>query len=332
MPWIKKHMKLPLLFKASLILGILGLHAGIAVAQAYPSRSVQIVVPFAAGGSIDALARLIQPKLAEAFGQPVLVVNQAGAGGTIGTAAVAKAAPDGHTILLMPVNLAMMPSLYRKLTFDASKDFTPVTQLVATELLLVANPRLPANSVKELIALSKSKPGSLNFGSTGVASPLHLSMELLNATAGTDIVPIPYKGDGPLNTALMSGEVELGVMPVSAAQQYIQRGRLKPLGMTGPRRAASLPDVPTIAESGLPGFEVTSWQGLFVPANTPPNIVARIQAEAAKALDSADVRARLPGLGQEPVGSTPEEFNAKFRSDMIKFATIVKAARIPYQD
>ncbi|MDB5728109.1 MAG: hypothetical protein JWQ00_1314 [Noviherbaspirillum sp.] len=325
-------MKLPLLFKASLILGILGLHAGIAIAQTYPSRSVQIVVPFAAGGSIDALARLIQPKLAEAFGQPVLVVNQAGAGGTIGTAAVAKAAPDGHTILLMPVNLAMMPSLYRKLTFDASKDFTPVTQLVATELLLVANPGLPANSVKELIALSKSKPGSLNFGSTGVASPLHLSMELLNATAGTDIVPIPYKGDGPLNTALMSGEVQLGVMPVSAAQQYIQRGRLKPLGMTGPRRAASLPDVPTIAESGLPGFEVTSWQGLFVPANTPRNIVARIQTEAAKALDSADVRARLAGLGQEPVGSTPEEFNAKFRSDMIKFATIVKAARIPYQD
>jgi tripartite-type tricarboxylate transporter receptor subunit TctC len=325
-------MKLFLRFLASLTIAVLGLHAPTAVAQTYPSRPVNIVVPFAAGGSIDALARLIQPKLADAFGQPVIVVNQAGAGGTIGTAAVAKAAPDGHTILLMPVNLAMMPALYRKLSFDAARDFTPVTQLIATELLLVANPGLPANSVKELIALSKTKPGSLNFGSTGVASPLHLGMELLKTSAGIDIMAIPYKGDGPLNTAVMSGEVELAVMPVSAAQQYIQKGRLKPLGMTGPRRAASLPEVPTIAESGLPGFEITSWQGLFVPANTPRDIVMRIQTEAAKALNAPDVRARLPGLGQEPVGSTPDEFNAKFRSDMTKFGGIVKAARIPYQD
>jgi tripartite-type tricarboxylate transporter receptor subunit TctC len=316
----------------SLAIAMLGLHAALAVAQTYPSRPVNIVVPFAAGGSIDALARLIQPKLAEAFGQPVMVVNQPGAGGTIGTAAVARAAPDGYTILLMPVNLAMMPALYRKLTFDAAKDFIPVTQLVATELLLVANTGLPAGSVKELIALSKSKPGSLNFGSTGVASPLHLAMELLKASAGIDIMAIPYKGDGPLNTALMSGEVELGVMPVSMAHQYIQKGRLKPLGTTGPRRAATLPEVPTIGESALPGFEVTSWQGLFVPANTPRDIVMRIQAEAAKALNAPEVRTRLPALGQEPVASTPDEFNAKFRSDMTKFAGIVKAARIPYQD
>ncbi|MDB5769893.1 MAG: hypothetical protein JWM42_267 [Burkholderia sp.] len=325
-------MKLPLRLLLSLTVAAIGLNVGAALGQSYPNKPVHIVVPFAAGGSIDALARLIGPKLAAAFGQPVIVNNQPGAGGTIGAAQVARSAPDGHTILLMPVNLAMMPALYRKLPFDAAMDFIPVTQLIATELVLVANPQLPATSVKELIALSKAKPGSLNFGSTGVASPLHLTMELLKTSAGIDIMAIPYKGDGPLNTALMSGEVELAVMPVSAAQQYIQKGRLRALGMTGPRRAASFPEVPTISESGIAGFEITSWQGLFVPANTPRDIVLRIQAEAAKALKMPDVRERLPALGQLPVGSTPDEFSAKFRSDITKFAGIVKAARIPFQD
>jgi tripartite-type tricarboxylate transporter receptor subunit TctC len=218
------------------------------------------------------------------------------------------------------------------LPFDAVKDFAPVTQLLATTLILVANPRFPAANTRELIALAKAKPGALNYGSTGVGNPLHLTMELLKISAGVDIVPVPYKGDAPLSTALMAGEVDVAVVPLATSVQNIKAGRIKALAVTGARRLVSLPQVPTVAESGIAGFDSTSWQGLFAPAGTPREIVERLQRETAKALNAPEVRERLTGLGGEIVASTPEEFAAKFRADLAMFARIVREARIPLQD
>ena len=313
----------------------LGLAAGLsatASAQAFPSKPIRIIVPFAAGGSVDALGRLISPKMTEALGQPVLVENRPGAGATIGADAVAKAAPDGHAVLLIPNALAIMPALFRKLPFDAAKDFAPVTQLVATELILVGGPKLQANTLKEMITVAKARPGSLNFGSTGVANPLHLTMEMLKVAAGIDLVPIPYKGDAPLNTALLSGEVELAVLPLAAAQALVRAGKLKALAMTSLKRSQALPNVPTIAENGFAGFDSTSWQSLFTTAGTPRDVVQRLYVESVKALNAPDVREKLPALGQEAVGSTPAEFEARYKGDIERFARIVREAKIPPQD
>ncbi len=303
-----------------------------ASAQAFPSKPIRIIVPFAAGGSVDALGRLISPKMTEALGQPVIVENRPGAGATIGADAVAKAAPDGHAVLLIPNALAIMPALFRKLPFDAAKDFAPVTQLVATELILVGGPKLQASTLKEMIAVAKAKPGSMNFGSTGVANPLHLTMEMLKAAAGIDVVPIPYKGDAPLNTALLSGEVELAVLPLAAAQALVRAGKLKALGMTSIKRSQALPNVPTIAENGFAGFDSTSWQSLFTTAGTPRDVVQRLYVESVKALNAPDVREKLPALGQEAVGSTPAEFEARYKGDIERFARIVRDAKIAPQD
>ena len=301
-------------------------------AQSYPTKPVRIVVPFAAGGAVDTLARLVSPKMSDALHQPVVIDNRAGAGGNLGAEVVAKAAPDGYTILLNTNGHAISPALYRRLPFDAEKDFSAVSQLVATTLVLVAEPKLPATSVKDLIALAKAQPGKLNYGSTGVGNPLHLTMELLKLSAGIDILAVPYKGDAPLNTALMSGEVQVAVVPLSTSLQFIKSGRLRALAVTAAKRTVALPDVPTVAESGVPGFDSTSWQGLFVPAKTPRDIVDAIQRAAVRALEAPDVRERIHSMGQEIVGSTPDEFDAKVKSDLVKFARIVKDAHIPLQD
>ncbi|MSQ50436.1 MAG: tripartite tricarboxylate transporter substrate binding protein [Betaproteobacteria bacterium] len=314
---------------AALLLG--GLSAW-ACAQSFPSKPIRIVVPFPAGGTVDVLGRMIGAKMTESVGQPVLVDNRPGAGAIIGVDLVAKAAPDGHTMLLIPNALAIIPAMYRKAPFDATKDFSPVTQLVATELVFVASLKVGANSVKDVIALARANPGKLNFGSTGVANPLHLTMELFKTAAGIAIEPIPYKGDAPLNTALMTGEVEFAVLPLAAGQSLIRGGKLRAIAMTSIKRAASMPDVPTIAESGFPGFDAASWQGLFAPAATPRELVQRLSAEAVKALHSPEVTQKLPALGQLPVGSTPEQFDAQFRADINKFAKVVKDARLPPQD
>jgi tripartite-type tricarboxylate transporter receptor subunit TctC len=311
---------------------LLAAGSGLATAQAFPSKPVRIVVPFAAGGSVDVLGRLIAGKMTDTIGQPVLVDNRPGAGAFIGTDHVAKSAPDGHTMLLIPNAIAIMPALYRKLPFDAARDFAPVTQLIATELVMVSSVKLPATSLKDMVAQAKANPGKLNYGSTGVANPLHLTMELFKTHAGLDILPIPYKGDAPLNAALMSGEVELAVLPLSAAQGHIRSGKMRALGMTSIKRAASLPDIPTVAEQGFPGFDATSWQGLFAPAGTPREVVQRLNVEAVRALNAPEVLQKLPALGQVPVGSTPEQFEAQFRADIAKFQKIVKDARIPAQD
>lgn len=310
----------------------LAAHAGAALAQKYPSKAIHIVVPFVAGGAADSFARLMGPKMSEALGQPVVVDNRPGAGGNIGLDVVAKAAPDGYTILITPNSIAIGPALYRKLPFDTARDFVPVTQLINTELVLVASPKLLASSVSELIALAKSRPGALNYGSTGIGNPLALTVELLKTSAGIDILAIPYKGDGQLTTALMAGDVDLAVVPLASGLQHIRSGAVRALGVASSRRSPSLPDVPTIAESGVPGFESTSWQGLFAPARTSGDIVETIQRAAVKALAAPVIRDRLPSLGQQAIGSTPQEFDAKFRADMAKFAKIIKDARIPMQD
>ncbi len=319
-------------FTSLILICALGVHAGTALAQSYPSRPIRIVVPFTAGGPLDIMARLMSTKMADALNQPVLVENRPGAGGIIGADLVAKAAPDGYTILMHSDGLAVAPSLYRKLPFDAAKDFIPVTQLLVSPPILVAGPKVPAASTSELIAMAKSKPGGLSYGHPGVGSSAHLAMELLKLLAGIDIVGIPYKGPAQINIALMAGEVEVAIVPLGGSLPSIKAGRLRALGVTGARRLAVLPDVSTVAEAGVTGFEYNSLQGLFVPARTPRDIVERIHREAVKALNMPDVRDRILAIGLEFVGSTPEEFDAKYKADLAKFARIIKEARIPLQD
>lgn len=310
----------------------LALAAGSAIAQAFPSKTVRIIVPFPAGGAVDASARLLAPRLSDGWKQPVIVENRAGAGGFIGMGSVAKGEPDGHTILLTPISLAIGPALYRKLQFDAEKDLAPVTQVVGTTLILLSNAKVPVTNLRELVALAKQKPGALNYGSVGVADPLQLTMELLKLQAGIDIVPIVYKGQAQVATALLAGEVEMAVQSLSISLGHMKEGRLRGLGVTSPKRSAAAPEVPTIAEGGFPGFELTSWQGMFVPAGTPRDVIANIQREVARVIQQPDIRERILATGQEPVGSSTEEFAARFKSDLAKFVMIVKEAKIPYQD
>src|SRR5262245_24295848 len=271
-------------------------------------------------------------KLTDALGQTVIIENRPGVGGNAAADAVARSPADGYTILQTTNGLAITPALYRKLPFDPVKDLAPVTQLVESQLLLVATPSLPAKTTRELIELGKAKPGTLNYGMTGVGVPLHLTMEMLMHAAGVKFQAIPYRGDAPLNTALIAGEVQVAIVPFATAKPIIEAGQIRALGIAGSKRAASLPDVPTIAESGVPGFDSSSWQGWFVPAGTPPAVIALLQREAAKALRMPDVRTRLDATANEIVGSTPEEFAVKYKSDMAQFAKVVKDAGIPLQD
>ena len=315
----------------ALVLAVCGLQPGDAQAQGYPNKPIRLIVPFAAGGAVDVLARLLGAKLSEAIGQPVLVENRPGVGGNFGADAVAKSAPDGYTILQTPNGQAITPALYRNLPFDPVKDFTPVTQLVSSTLILVASPHLKIASTQELIALAKSKPGSLNYGSSGVGNPLHLTMEMFKNAAGIDILAVPYRGDAQINAALITGEVQVAVVPLATARPLVEDGQLRALAVTGARRAAALPTVPTIAET-IPGFDSSSWQGWFVAAKTPRDVVDFIQRETAKVLNAPDVRERLKAMVYEPVGSTPAEFDAYFKSDVAKFAKVVADANIPKQD
>lgn len=324
-------MKLSWRVASLIVLAALGFEAGTARAQSFPNRPIRIFVPSTAGGALDTAARLVAPKMANSLNQPVVVENRGGAGGHIAQEIVAKAPPDGHTILLDAPNLAIGPALYRSLPFDAATDFIPVTQLVTTTLILVASPKSQVASFSDLIALAKSKPGSLNYGHMGVGSTLHLIMELLKLSVGADILGIAYKGDALIGAALMSGEVDVAIVPLPSNLASIKTGRLRALGVTGPKRSAALPDVPTVGEAGA-GFEFVGWQGLFVPAKTPRSVVEVIQREAVKALHSPDVRDRIASMGQEIVGSTPQEFAAKYRENLAQFARIVKEGGIPLQD
>jgi tripartite-type tricarboxylate transporter receptor subunit TctC len=321
-----------LCFALAFALAAFALPAGGALAQTYPTKPIRIVVPFVAGGAVDTLARIMGAKLSEQLGQPVIVENRPGAGGNVAADAVAKSPPDGYTILQNTNGQAISPAIYRTLPFDVVRDFIPVTQLVASQLVLAASPKLPATSVAELITLAKAKPGSLNYGMTGAGNPLHLTMEMFKIAAGVDIQAVPYKGDAAIFPALMTGEIHVAIVPMATTLPQVAAGTLRALAVAGAKRSAALPDVPTIAEAGLAGFVSSSWQGWFVPANTPREIVAIIREAARKALAEPDVLERLRVTGNEAVGNTGEEFVATFQADLAKFARIVKDARIPVQD
>jgi tripartite-type tricarboxylate transporter receptor subunit TctC len=315
----------------ALAAALLALTSASALAQGYPNRPIRVLVPFAAGGAVDTLARLVGQKLSESLGQPVIIENRPGAGGNLASDVLAKSPPDGYTVLQTVNGISISPSLYKTLPFDVEKNFIAVTQIVQSQLLLVANPKLEANNVAELIKLAKSKPGSLNYGSTGVGNPLSLTMEMLKSAAGIEVQPVTYRGDAPANAALMAGEIQLGVMPMATTVALVEGGQLKALAVGGAKRAPALPNVPTVAET-IPGFESTSWQGYFVPAGTPREIVLRLQQETAKVLQQPDVIERLKAGGNEGVGGTPEEFDRVFRSDITKFAKIIADAKIPKLD
>ena len=313
-------------------LGLSGLGLSSVGAQEFPARQIRLVVPFPAGGTVDTTARIVGQKVSEAAGQTIIVDNRAGAAGNIGTDNAAKAAPDGYTILQTINGLSLGASIYKKLPFDARKDLAPVAQISSAPLLIVASAKSQIKSLKELIAVAKQKPGSLNYGSTGVGISLHLTMEMLRLAAGIDIVHIPYRGDAPLLNALVAGDVEIACVPFATTLPHIQAGTLRPLAVTTPQRAALLPDVQTVAELGFPSFESTSWQGWFVPAGTPKEVVLKLNGLVRKALAAPEVADRFKTLGLVPVGSSPEEFGVMFNEDVARFAKVVKDINLPLQD
>ena len=303
--------------------------AAAAAADVYPSRPVRIVVPFPPGGPADALARMVGDKLQATLGQPVVVDNRPGAGGNIGMELVAKAAPDGHTLALAPAgNLTVNPSLYRNVPYDVARDFAPVTVIAAVPNILVVNAQVPAKDLAELIAYAKANPGKLNFASPGPGSGAHLAGELLKSSAAIDMVHVPFSGIAPAVTAVVAGDVQVMFAGSSSAMPHVTAGKLRALGVASPKRIASAPALPTLAESGLPGFDVTSWYSIVAPAGTPPAVVERLQREIAKALDAPDVKTKLAGLGAEPVANTPSEFSAMIKVESAKWGKIVKDANI----
>jgi tripartite-type tricarboxylate transporter receptor subunit TctC len=299
--------------------------AGVA-AQNYPSKPVRFVVPFAAGGSTDTLARAIGIRLPEYLGQQVVIDNRTGANGDIGMSLVAKAAPDGYTIVLGYIaNLAIGPSLY-KMPYDPVKDFAPVTQVAGASNIMVVHPSVPAKNLKEFIAYAKANPGTVNFATSGVASIGHLTGELLNELAGMKMVHVPYKGSGQAISDLVGGHVKVMISGMASTLPHVKAGRLRALAVTGLQRSDAAPDVPTIAESGFPGYEARSWFGVLAPAKTPKPVINRLHDDIVKALQQPDVKQRLTAIGFEIVGSTPEEFGAYIKSEIKKWEKVVKAS------
>jgi len=298
-------------------------------ADGYPAKAIRMVVPFPAGGTSDIMGRIAGQKITEATGQQVIIDNRAGAGGNIGTEMVAKAAPDGYTLLTDPGStLTIHPSLYSKLPFDTLKDFAPVTIIAAVPNLLVVHPSLPVRNVKELIALAKARPGQLNYASTGAGQSTHMSMELFKVTAGIEMTHIPYKGSSPALTDLLAGQVPVMFDNMPSSLPHVKADKLRALAVSTLKRSPVLPALATVAESGLPGFEVSVWFGVLAPAGTPREVVARLNAILVKALVNPDMRERLAGQGAEPVGNTPEEFTAQMQRDIVKWAKVVKSAGI----
>ncbi len=292
-------------------------------AQDYPARSIRIVLPFSPGGGTDLLARLLSRRFYEAFGQTAAVDNRSGAGGNLGADIVAKSAPDGYTLLMTTASLAVNVTLYTKLPYDARRDLIPITQVASAPLVVTVHPSVPARSVRELIDLAKKTKGGLNFGSNGTGTTSHLAMVTLIQVAGTPLTHIPYKGAGPMLTALLSGEVELGFPAVISVQPHLRSGRLRALAVTTKRQSSALPDVPTL-DAIYPGFDIDNWFALFAPTGTPAAIVNRIHAEVVKGLQHAESKAFMKNEGAEPVGSSPAEFAAFFAREIEKYAKIVK--------
>ena len=316
-------MKTLLLFLASLF-------ASATFAQdAYPNRPVRIIVPFPAGGVADALPRIVGEKLTAKWGQPVVIENKVGAAGNIGMGEGARAAPDGYTLVLAPTgNLTVNPTLFPNLPFDTRRDFTPITLLAESPNVLVVNPSVPAKNFHDFVEYAKANPGKLNFSSPGEGSGAHLAGELLNQEAGIQTVHIPYKGLAPAVNDLVGGQVQYMFAGISTVIQQIKAGKLVALAIASPKRNAQLPDVPTVAESGLPGFDVTSWYGIVVRTGTPQAIIDKVNRDMVEALRMPDVKAKLADLGLEPVGDTPAQFAAVIDAETKKWVAIVEKAHI----
>jgi tripartite-type tricarboxylate transporter receptor subunit TctC len=298
-----------------------------AMAQQYPTRPVRFIVPFAPGGSTDTLARTIGVKLADAVGQQVVVDNRPGGNGDLGMMIAAQAPADGHTLVLGYIaNLAIAPSLNPKMPYDPVRDYAPITQVATSPNVMTANAAVPAKSLKDLVALAKAKPGTVNFASTGVASVGHLTGELLNTLAGMKMTHVPYKGGGAAIIGLLSGEVQVMFTGFSAAMPHIKGGKIRSLAVTGAKRSPALADVPTIAEQGFPGVEATAWYGVLAPAGTPKPVITRLHGEIVRILKHPDVTQRLGNLGFEIVGSTPEHLGAYIRTEIRKWEKVVKAS------
>jgi tripartite-type tricarboxylate transporter receptor subunit TctC len=323
---------MPLLRSALMLIALAMSGLSGAFAQGWPDKPIRMIVPYAAGGATDAFARIVGGKLQEQLKVPVVVENRVGAGGNIGAETVARAAPDGNTILFNINGQAISPALYKNLSFDFDRDFIRVTQLVSTATVLTVHPGLPVMSFQELVAYAKAHPNKLNYGSTGIGNALHLTMELLKRETGMDIEMVPFRGDAPLLQSLIAGELQVALIPSSAARAHVDAGTIRAIGTTASWRIAAFPDVPTISEQGLPGFSVQGWMGLFLPAKTPQAIVDRLAAEAKLAVNAAEVAPMLINFGMTPVTSTPAEFDALYRADREKFQRIVREANIPLQD
>jgi tripartite-type tricarboxylate transporter receptor subunit TctC len=299
-----------------------------AAAQGYPDRSLRVIIPYPPGGSTDLLGRTVAQKLTEVFGQQVVPDNRPGAGGNVGAEIAAKSPPDGYTILLAPVSpMAINVSLYAgRMKFNPETDFAPITLVAKVPLLLVAHPSVPAKNMKELIALAKAQPGRLTYGSAGSGSSNHMVGEMVKMAAGIDMVHIPYRGGAPALVALMAGDVDLVVAQVPSGAQLIKAGRVRGIAISGDKRSPAIPEIPTINESGLPGFDATSWYCIVVPAGTPRPVINRLHTELVKILQSPEVRERLAAEGAEVQTTTPEELAAFVRAEIRKWGAVVKAS------
>ncbi len=319
------------LFIAGLMAAVMST-VGATQAQDYPSRTVRIVVPYAPGGGVSLLAQTVGNKMSELMKQPVIIENRPGAGGNIGADLVSKSPADGYTLLMHTSAMASAPSLYSKLPFDPVKDFTPVSQEIATQFVIGGSPKMPATNLREVIALAKQKPDSLNYASSGPGSSLHLFAELFNTAAGVKLVHVPYRGDAQMVTALTAGEIQMAFLPQANGVAGVQGNLIRGLGVTGTKRMTALPDVPTAQEQGVRGLEVGSCIGLWAPAGTPAPVVQAVQQHLAAALADPKVRDWLTSTGQEPVGNAPADFAAMFKADIARFAGIVESAKIPKLD
>lgn len=305
-------------------------HSPAAHAQAYPNKPVKIVVPYAPGGPNDIVARLLAEKLTQANGQTFLVENRPGGGSNIGAEAVAKSAPDGYTLLVAATSHSINMTLFPKenLKYDLAKDFSPVSLLMTGPLVLVTSPKVPAKDLKEFVALAKSKPGKMAYGSSGNGASTHLAGEMLNARAGIQTIHVPYKGSGPALTDLMGGQIDFMVDTLISSMAFVKGNKIHALAVTGKARSPALPDVPTVAEQGYPGFEAVAWIGLLAPATTPPEIVAKLNADVKKILESPEVKVRLSEQGFNAEWQKPEVFGAYMKNEVQKWGAIVKSANV----
>ena len=314
--------------KRALAFLVLAFTAAHAFAAEYPTKPVRIISPFPPGGSVDLVARLVGTDLSKPLGQQVVIDNRSGASGMIGTELAAKSPPDGYTLLVTPAPFTIVPSLLSRLPYDPGNDFAPITLINTTPLVVVVHPGVPARSVKELIALAKAKPGALNYGSSGSGGSNHLAGELFNAMAGVKMVHIPYKGNAPALTDLLGGHVDLVYNGLTSALPFVKAGKLRALAVTSLARAGALPELPTLDESGLKGFQAVAWNGLTAPARTPRDIINRVNADAVKVLKSPELVERLKSEGSDPVGSSVEQYAAFLRDEIAKWRKVIQLANI----